>query len=126
MEGKKIPVYGDGLYVRDWLYVQDHCRAIDAILNKGKVGETYLIGGSTEDIPNIDVARKIIAYFKKDESMIEYVKDRPGHDRRYAMDWSKIQKELDWKPEYDFDQALKTTILWYIKNTAWWQPLKYG
>src|SRR6185369_16349813 len=94
LEGKKVPVYGDGLYVRDWLYVEDHCRAIEAILEKGKVGETYLVGGLAKDIPNIEIIKMILKLMKKDESSIEYVKDRPGHDRRYAIDFSKIQRDL--------------------------------
>jgi dTDP-glucose 4,6-dehydratase len=97
LEGKKVPVYGDGLYVRDWLYVEDHCRAIDLILEKGKVGETYCIGGLTEDINNLDVIKKILKLLGKSEDSIEYVKDRMGHDRRYALDWSKIKKELGWE-----------------------------
>jgi dTDP-glucose 4,6-dehydratase len=124
LEGKKVPIYGDGLYVRDWLYVEDHCRAIDLILHKGKIGETYFIGGLTEDISNLEVIKKIIKMMGKDESMIEFVKDRPGHDRRYAIDWSKIKKELGWKPKYDFDTALKMTIDWYIKNQDWWKRIK--
>ncbi|KKQ38621.1 MAG: dTDP-glucose 4,6-dehydratase, partial [Candidatus Levybacteria bacterium GW2011_GWB1_37_8] len=90
LENKKVPIYGDGLYVRDWLYVIDHCRAIDLVLNKGKVGQTYLVGGMTNDISNLEVIKKILKIMGKDESYIEYVKDRPGHDRRYAVDWSKI------------------------------------
>ncbi|MEK7522762.1 MAG: dTDP-glucose 4,6-dehydratase, partial [Patescibacteria group bacterium] len=92
IEGRKVPVYGDGLYVRDWLYVEDHCKAIDLILQKGKIGETYLIGGLTEDVSNIDIIKKILKIMGKEESQIEFVKDRPGHDRRYAIDWSKINK----------------------------------
>lgn len=126
IEEKKIPVYGDGLYVRDWLYVEDHCQAIDLIINKGKIGETYLIGGLTEDITNIDVIKKIIRLMKKDDSVIEYVKDRPGHDRRYAMDWSKINKDLGWTPKHNFDEALKLTIDWYINNKDWWNRVKIG
>jgi len=124
LEGKKVPIYGDGLYVRDWLYVEDHCRAIDLILHKGKIGETYFIGGLTEDISNLEVIKKIIKMMGKDDSMIEFVKDRPGHDRRYAIDWSKIKKELGWKPKYNFDTALKMTIDWYIKNQDWWKKIK--
>jgi dTDP-glucose 4,6-dehydratase len=124
LEGKKVPIYGDGLNVRDWLYVEDHCRAIDLILHKGKIGETYFIGGLTEDISNLEVIKKITKMMGKDESMIEFVKDRPGHDRRYAIDWSKIKKELGWKPKYNFDTALKMTIDWYIKNQDWWKKIK--
>ncbi len=129
LEGKKVPIYGDGLYVRDWLYVKDHCRAIDLILHKGKVGETYLVGGLTEDIPNIEVVRKILRIMGKGEeweNWVEFVKDRPGHDRRYAIDWSKINRELGWKPKYSFDTALKLTVDWYVKNEVWWRRVKSG
>lgn len=124
LENKKIPVYGDGSYVRDWLYVEDHCRAIDLIINKGKIGETYLIGGLTKDLKNIDVVKKIIKIIGKDESVIEYVKDRPGHDRKYAIDWSKINRQLGWKPKCNFDEYLKITIDWYVKNQDWWKKIK--
>jgi dTDP-glucose 4,6-dehydratase len=126
IEGKKVPVYGDGLYVRDWLYVEDHCRAIDLILHKGKVGETYFIGSLTEDISNIDLIKKILKLMNKDESNIEFVKDRPGHDRRYAIDWSKINQELGWQPEVDLDTGLEITINWYLKNQDWWKKVKTG
>lgn len=126
IEGKKVPVYGDGLYVRDWLYVEDHCQAIDLILKKGKIGETYFIGGLTEDTNNLEVIKKILKEMNKDESIIEFVKDRPGHDRRYAIDWSKISKEFGWKPQHSFDEYLKITIDWYIKNQDWWRPLKHA
>jgi len=124
LEGKKVPVYGDGLYVRDWLYVEDHCRAIDLILKKGKIGETYFIGGLTKDINNLEVIKKILKIMNKDESVIEYVSDRPGHDRRYAIDWSKINRELGWAPEYNFDEYLRKTVDWYINNQDWWKKLK--
>ena len=124
LEGKKVPVYGDGFHVRDWLYVLDHCQAIDLIFKKGKVGETYCVGGLTEDINNLTVVKKILKILGKDESFIEFVKDRPGHDRRYALDWSKIRKELSWQPKHDFDTYLKKTIEWYKKNEGWWKPLK--
>jgi dTDP-glucose 4,6-dehydratase len=124
IEGKKVPVYGDGLYVRDWLYVEDHCKAIDLILNKGKIGETYLVGGLTEDVSNLEIIKKILKIMGKKESEIEYVKDRPGHDRRYAVDWSKINKELGWKPEHNFDEYLEKTIDWYKDNQEWWKKLK--
>lgn len=120
LQGKKIPVYGDGLYVRDWLYVQDHVKALELILQKGKIGETYFVGGLTSDINNLAVVKKILHIMGKDESQIEYVKDRPGHDRRYAIDWSKIKRELGWTPEHDFEEALKETIEWYTKNKQWW------
>ncbi len=124
IEEKKVPVYGDGLYVRDWLYVEDHCKAIDLILQKGKIGETYLVGGLTEDIANIDIIKKVLKIMGKDETQIEFVKDRPGHDRRYAIDWSKINKELGWSPEHGFDEYLKETINWYQNNQEWWKRIK--
>ena len=123
LRGQKIPIYGDGLYVRDWLYVEDHCRAIDLVIRQGKVGETYCIGGMTEDINNLTVAKKVLALLGQDESMIEFVQDRPGHDRRYAIDWSKIKNELGWEPEYDFDRWLEKTVAWYKQNEWWWQKL---
>lgn len=126
LEGKKVPVYGDGKNVRDWLYVEDHCRAIDLILKDGVIGETYCIGGLTEDIDNITVIRKILSIMKKDESVVEYVKDRPGHDRRYAMDWSKIHTELGWSPQFDFDTYLTNTIEWFTQNQDWWKRIKSG
>ena len=124
MEGKKVPVYGDGLYVRDWLYVEDHYKAIDLILQKGKVGETYLVGGLTEDISNIEIIKRILKIMGKDETQIEYVKDRPGHDRRYAVDWSRINQELGWKPEHNFDEYLRITVDWYKNNQEWWKKIK--
>ncbi len=126
LEGKKVPVYGDGLYVRDWLYVEDHCRAIDLVLSKGKVGETYCVGGLTQDMSNLEVVKKIIHMMHADESMIEFVKDRPGHDRRYAIDWTKIKTELAWQPKNDFDTWLTKTIDWYTKHRPWWQDIKNG
>jgi len=125
IEGKKVPVYGDGLYVRDWLYVVDHCKAIDLILQKGKAGETYLVGGLTEDIANIDIIKKILKIMGKSESEIELVKDRPGHDRRYAIDWSRINRKIGWKPEHNFEEYLKTTVDWYLENQNWWKKIKY-
>jgi dTDP-glucose 4,6-dehydratase len=124
LEGKKIPVYGDGKYVRDWLYVEDHCRAIEAVLTKGKAGETYCIGGVTRDISNLEVVRLILTGLHKDESNIEFVKDRPGHDRRYAMDWTKIHEELGWEPLHDFEEWLAKTVDWYKTHEAWWKRLK--
>ena len=123
LEGKKVPVYGDGLYVRDWLYVEDHCRAIDLVLQKGELGETYCIGANN-DIANIDVIKKILKMLRVDESKIEYVKDRPRHDRRYAIDAKKIKVDLSWQEKYDFDKALQTTINWYRQNPNWYKKLK--
>ncbi len=126
LEGKKVPVYGDGKYVRDWLYVEDHVRAIELVLEKGKIGETYCVGSMTQDVNNLEVVRKILAIMGKDDSEIEFVKDRPGHDRRYAIDWSKIQRELGWKPLNDFDTWLEKTIAWYKDNEKWWRDIKSG
>ena len=126
IEGKKVPVYGDGLNVRDWLYVEDHCEAIDLILQKGAVGETYLVGGLTEDIPNIHVVKKILALMGKGEDAIEFVTDRPGHDRRYSVDWSKIHRELGWKPKHTFESALQETVEWFKTNESWWKHVKSG
>ncbi len=124
LEGKKVPIYGDGLYIRDWLYVEDHCRAIDLILQKGKIGETYCVGGLTEDINNLTVVRKILKILGKDESMIEFVKDRPGHDRKYAINWSKIKNKLGWQPLRSFDEWLEKTVEWYKTHEDWWKKLK--
>lgn len=126
LENKKIPVYGDGLYTRDWLYVEDHCRAIDLVLQKGKVGETYCVGGLTEDINNLSVVKKILKILGKEEDSLEYVKDRLGHDRRYAIDWNKIKTELSWEPLHDFDNWLEETVRWYKENTSWWKKVKSG
>lgn len=126
LEEKKVPVYGDGKYIRDWLYVVDHCRAIETVLKKGKVGQTYCVGGLTDDISNIEIVRKILAYLDRDESFIEFVEDRPGHDRRYSLDWSKIKKELGWRPLHDFDYYLKETIEWYKKHKSWRMRVKSG
>ena len=124
LENQKVPVYGDGLYVRDWLFVEDHCAAIDLVLQKGKVGETYLIGTDEPEMPNLEVVRKILRVLGQKEDMIEFVKDRPGHDRRYAIDASKIKKELGWSAKHNFDQALEITVKWYQNNPNWWKKLK--
>lgn len=124
LEGKKIVIYGKGENIRDWIYVLDHVRAIDLVLKRGKSGETYLVGGLKKDLSNLDVARKILLFLGKDESFIEFVKDRPGHDLRYSIDSKKIEKELGWKPKYNFDKGLRKTIKWYKENRWWWEPLK--
>jgi dTDP-glucose 4,6-dehydratase len=126
LEDKKIPIYGDGLYVRDWLYVEDHCRAIDAVLQRGKIGETYVVGGMTQLHSNLEIAKKILNLLGKDENSIEYVKDRPGHDRKYDVDWSKIKNELGWEPQHSFDEWLEKTVQWYKDNEAWWKHIKSG
>src|SRR3989338_5904715 len=123
MQNKKVPVYGDGLYVRDWLYVTDHCRAVDMIIQQGTIGETYCIGGLTDDINNLSVVKKILHIMGKDESLIEFVKDRPGHDRRYAVDWSKMKRDLGWAPAHDFDTYLEKTVEWYRNNEGWWKKI---
>jgi len=123
IENKKIPLYGDGLNIRDWLYVEDHCRAIDLIFHKGKIGETYCIGGNSEKT-NKEIAHKILELMGKGEEMIEFVKDRQGHDRRYAINFGKINKELSWKPEVSFDEGIRQTIGWYQKNQDWWKKIK--
>ncbi len=124
IDGEKIPIYGDGLYVRDWLYVEDHCRAIELILLKGKPGETYCVGGMKKDVSNLEIAKTILKIMKKDQDWLEFVKDRPGHDRRYAVNWKKIKRELDWQPKYDFSNWIKATVDWYLENEWWWRPLK--
>lgn len=124
LDGKKIPIYGDGKYIRDWLYVEDHCRAIDMVITKGIVGETYCVGGMTESVNNLQLAQKVLQILGKDDNSIEFVKDRPGHDRRYAVDWTKINRDLGWTPQNDFDTWLKETINWYKENESWWRPLK--
>ena len=124
IDEQKVPIYGDGLYVRDWLNVQDHCRGIDAVLNKGKVGETYLFGGLYKDISNLELIKMIIKLMGKDESSIEMIKDRPGHDRRYSVDFSASEQALDWRPSVDLETGLKQTIDWYKNNQDWWRPLK--
>jgi dTDP-glucose 4,6-dehydratase len=125
IEGKKIPVYGDGLQVRDWLFVEDHCEAIDLIIQRGKIGETYCVGGNSEKT-NMEIVRKILELLEKGEEMIEYVKDRPGHDRRYAIDFSKISSELGWQPRTSFEDGMKETIEWYKANESWWRDVKSG
>lgn len=118
LQEKELPVYGDGLQIRDWLYVSDHCSAIDAVLHKGKDGEVYNIGGNNEKA-NIEIVKLIINTLGKSENLIKYVKDRPGHDRRYAIDNTKISTQLGWKPAYAFEQGMQETIEWYLNNTEW-------
>jgi len=122
LDGIKVPLYGDGMNVRDWLYVLDNCRAIDLVLHKGEPGEVYNIGGGYE-IPNIDLTKKILHHSGRDESLIEYVEDRLGHDRRYSLDCAKV-KSLGWEPQADFDSALEETVQWYKQNRSWWEKLK--
>lgn len=126
LEGKKIPLYKPGNQVRDWLYVEDHCQAIERILQDGTVGETYLIGSSHRDYTNLEVARMIIRLMGAPEDSIEFVGDRPGHDVKYAIDFSKIQNELSWKPQAEFEEWLEVTIQWYKDNADWWKRVKSG
>lgn len=123
--GKSLPVYGDGKNIRDWLYVEDHCDAIITVLNTGKPGEVYNIGGNNE-MQNITIVKMILDYLNKPHSLIKYVKDRLGHDRRYAIDASKIRKELNWEPNYKFDEMIKVTIDWYLKNSEWVEDVTSG
>lgn len=122
IKGKKVPVYGDGLNIRDWIHVKDHCDAIDLILHKGKIGETYCIGGDCEKT-NIEITNIILKKFNKDGRHIKFVKDRKGHDRRYSIDITKIKNKLGWHPKYTFDEGLNETIRWYEENIDWWQDI---
>lgn len=124
IDGGDIQIYGDGKYVRDWLYVEDHARAIDLVINAGKAGETYLVGGSNKEISNLEVAKTILRLMNLPESKIKFVKDRPGHDRRYAVDSSKIKKQLGWRPLFGFDDYIAKTINWYEENIWWWRSIK--
>ena len=125
LEDKKLPIYGDGKNVRDWLHVLDHCRAIDLVLHEGKLGEVYNIGGNNEK-QNIEIVKLILDELDKDESLIEFVTDRLGHDRRYAIDSTKIQNDLGWSPEYTFEKGIKETIQWYLDNQDWTNQIKSG
>lgn len=125
MEDRELPIYGDGLNVRDWIYVEDHCQAIDVIMHRGKSGEIYNVGGASERT-NLEVVRTILEVLGKPESLIRFVKDRPGHDRRYAMDFSKLKKELGWQPTVSFEEGIKKTVTWYIEHQEWWQRIKTG
>ena len=123
IEGKKVPVYGQGLNVRDWLHVDDHCRGIHLALTKGKAGEIYNIGGGRE-LPNIEITTTILELMGRDDSAIEYVEDRLGHDLRYSVDWAKAERELGYRPQIDFESGLVAVIDWYQSNQSWWKPLK--
>lgn len=125
LDGKKVPLYGDGLNVRDWIHVDDHCRGILAVLEKARPGSVYNLGGECE-LPNIAIARRILQELGQDESMIQYVKDRPGHDRRYAMDISRVSRELGWKPVVPFERGITETIQWYRNHESWWRRIKNG
>jgi dTDP-glucose 4,6-dehydratase len=123
LEGKPIPVYGDGLNVRDWIHVEDHCCALDLVIQKGKQGEIYNIGADNERT-NLEMVRRILDMVEKPPSLITFVSDRPGHDRRYALDTTKIRRELGWESKHSFEEALKRTVEWYIENEPWWRRVK--
>lgn len=125
LEDKPLPVYGDGLQVRDWIHVEDHCRALLLVLEKGKPGEVYNVGGGNE-WPNLEIVKLILKTLGKPESLIKYVADRPGHDRRYAIDFTRIERELGWRPGVDFARGIKDTIEWYVNNKSWWGRIKSG
>ncbi|PFN07049.1 dTDP-glucose 4,6-dehydratase [Bacillus cereus] len=125
LHDKQLPVYGDGLNVRDWLHVEDHCQAIDLVLHKGRNGEVYNVGGNNERT-NIEIVKTILKALDKPESLIKYVTDRPGHDRRYAIDATKLREELGWSPKYNFDTGIEQTIKWYLENQEWWKNITSG
>jgi len=122
LKNLKIPVYGKGMNIRDWIYVQDHCEAIDLVLTKGQPGQIYNVAADNE-MPNIEIVKKILKQLGKDQDLMAFVEDRPGHDTRYSLDSSKIRSELGWKPKHSFEKALKGTIDWYVRNDSWWKPL---
>jgi dTDP-glucose 4,6-dehydratase len=125
LEDRSIPVYGDGLNIRDWIYVLDHCQALDAVIEKGRTGEIYNVAGNNE-MTNLEIIREILRLVKKPESLITFVKDRPGHDRRYAIDGNKMDRELDWKPNFLFKKAIAETVKWYQEHEGWWRRIKSG
>ncbi|KEQ27938.1 dTDP-glucose 4,6-dehydratase [Paenibacillus tyrfis] len=125
LNNKSLPVYGDGLNVRDWLHVEDHCRAIDLVLHRGINGEVYNVGGNNERT-NIQIIKTILSELGKSDDLIQYVKDRPGHDRRYAIDATKITTDLGWTPKYNFETGIKETVQWYLQNQAWWERIING
>ncbi|MFU1797151.1 dTDP-glucose 4,6-dehydratase [Paenibacillus azoreducens] len=125
LQDQPLPVYGDGMNIRDWLYVEDHCSAIDLVIHSGRAGEVYNIGGNNERT-NIHIVKEILKELGKPESLITYVEDRPGHDRRYGIDASKIIRELGWKPQYDFETGIKETIRWYLNHEEWWSRIQSG
>ena len=125
LNDQALPVYGDGMNVRDWIHVVDHCRAIDAILHTGNAGEVYNIGADSER-HNIDIVKYILYRLDKPKSLIRFVEDRPGHDRRYAMDYSKLHRDLGWEPSMSFEEGMNQTISWYIEHESWWQRIKTG
>ncbi|NNM31434.1 MAG: dTDP-glucose 4,6-dehydratase [Gemmatimonadetes bacterium] len=125
MDGEALPVYGDGLYVRDWIHVEDHCTGLLAVLDGGRAGEVYNLGGDAERT-NLQVVRRILGLLGRGEDLIRYVPDRPGHDRRYAIDATKASRELGWTPSRSFEEGLSDTVTWYQGNESWWRPIKAG
>ena len=125
LENKPVPVYGDGLNIRDWIYVVDHCRALDVVIRKGRPGEIYNVGGGNEKT-NLELIHRLLELLDKPQSLIQFVTDRPAHDRRYALDCTRIARELGWKPAYSFEKALSATVDWYLKNEPWWRSIKSG
>ena len=124
LEGKKVPIYKPGNQIREWLHVEDHCRAIDLILHKGKPGETYFVSPDNPKLNNLEVIKKLLKIMNLPYTCIEFVPDRPGHDQRYAMDHSKITHELGWRPKHDLDSTLREVVEWYKANESWWKKLK--
>lgn len=124
LEGKKVPVYGDGQNVRDWLFVEDHCTAIEQMLLHAEAHTTYVVGGLQKDVSNLELVKLVLSLMKQPESMIEFITDRPGHDRKYSVDWSSIHNKLNWSPSVSIEEGLQRTIDWYTNNQQWWKPLK--
>lgn len=125
LHDKDLPIYGDGLNIRDWLHVEDHCQAIDLVLHNGRIGEVYNVGGNNERT-NIEIVKTILKALGKPESLMKFVKDRPGHDRRYAIDATKLRTELGWKPKYNFETGIEQTINWYLNHREWWENIISG
>jgi dTDP-glucose 4,6-dehydratase len=122
LKNLSIPIYGSGTNIRDWIYVEDHCEAVDAVLHEGKAGEVYNVSAGNE-ISNLEIAKKILTILDKPESLITFVEDRPGHDLRYSLDSTKTRSMLGWQPKFSFQQSLESTVRWYVENENWWTPL---
>lgn len=120
--GLKIPIYGSGRNIRDWIHVEDHCRAVETVLNSGRPGEIYNVSSDAEKT-NLEIVGTILEALGKDESSMEFVEDRPGHDLRYSLDSSKLRRELEWKPKHSFEQGIRDAVTWYIENNGWWKDL---
>lgn len=124
LQDKKVPVYGNGKNVRDWLFVEDHCSAIEAVLQRGTIGETYCVGGLKDGVSNLEVIKHLLKLTGKDDSSIEFVTDRPGHDQRYSVDWSKLHTQLGWSPSVTLEEGLQKTVEWYVAHPEWWQATR--